>query len=303
MNATPLTRSTAGPRLPEDFRFSQTSLQVFDDCKRRFWLSYMQQTPWPSVQASPIAEHERVMRLGQAFHRLVERAEEGVHSDDDRPSAHDLETPLADWYRAYLQHRPADLPNRHVEVERVLEAPFALDDSAVRLVAKYDLIAADDQSRAVIIDWKTGRKRSDPTSLYRRLQTALYLYVLVEASSRLPWGPIAPEQAEMRYWFVAAPEHPITFRYDTAQHEANRNRIAAIIRRILAGESEADFPKVADTEINRKYLCGFCTYRGLCDRGERATSIDEWEDAESPDIHEAYESIDFGLEDVGELAF
>ncbi len=286
-----------------DFRFSQTSLQVYDDCKRRFWLSYMQQTPWPSVQASPIAEHERVMRLGQAFHRLIERAEAGVPSDDVHQFVNDLEPPLQEWYRAYLQHRPADLPSGHVEVERVLDVPFTLDDSAVRLVAKYDLITAEDQSRAVIIDWKTGRKRSDPSSLQRRLQTALYLYVLVEASSRLPWGPIAPEQAEMRYWFVAAPEHPITFRYDAAQHEANRNRIAAIIRQILAGESEAGFPKVPDTDFNRKYLCGFCTYRGLCDRGERATSIDEWEDTESPDIQDTYEGIDFSLEDVDELAF
>ena len=303
MNATPLARTTAGARLPDEFRFSQTSLQVFDDCKRRFWLSYMQQTPWPSVQASPIAEHERRVRLGQFFHRLIERAEAGVPSDDVQQFVDELEPPLADWFRAYLRHRPADLPSRHVEIERVLDVPFALDGSAVRLVAKYDLIAAEDQSRAVIIDWKTGRRRSDPASLQRRLQTSIYLYVLVEASSRLPWGPIAPEQAEMRYWFVAAPEHPITFRYDAARHEANRRRIGSIVRQILAGESEADFPKVPDTDFSRKYLCGFCTYRGLCDRGERATSIDAWEDAGSPDIQDAYEGVDFGLEDVDELAF
>ena len=303
MNASPLAPRTAGASLPEDFKFSQTNLQVFDDCKRRFWLSYMQQIPWPAVQASPIAEHERVIRLGQAFHRLVERAEEGIRSDDVGAPLEDLETPLAGWFAAYLQHRPGDLPTEHVEIERALDIPLVLESSTVRLVAKYDLIAAGDHGRAVIIDWKTGGKRSNPASLQRRMQTAVYLYVLVEASRRLPWGPVAPEQAEMRYWFVAAPEHPIIFRYDAVQHEANRRRILGIVDEILAGKTEADFPKVHDTPFSRKYLCGFCTYRGLCDRGDRASDINDLDDAESPEVLGTFESMEFGLEDVDELSF
>jgi len=303
MNARPALPPSSGLLLPEDFRFSQTSLQVYDDCKRRFWLSYIQQVPWPAIQASPIAEHERVMRLGQAFHRLVERAEEGVLATDPATPLDTLDMPLATWFRAYLQHRPSNLPAAHTEVERTLDVPLPLDRVAVRLVAKYDLIAAEKQSRAVIVDWKTGGKRPEPATLLRRLQTAVYLYVLVEASSRLEWGPLLPDQVEMRYWFVAAPAHPIVFAYDSAQHEANRRRISAIVSEILASRTEADFPKVPDTEFNRKYLCGFCTYRGLCDRGDRATGLDELDDAEQPDLEEASPAMDFGLDDVDTLAF
>lgn len=303
MNAWPVFPPSSGPLLPEDFRFSQTSLQVYDDCKRRFWLSYIQQVPWPAVQASPIAEHERVMRLGQAFHRLVERAEEGVLAQDSGAPLDGLDMPLAAWFRAYLQHRPNDLPVAHTAVESALDVPLALNGVGIRLVAKYDLIAAEKRGRAVIVDWKTGRKRPEPATLSRRLQTAVYLYVLVEASKRLDWGPILPEQAEMRYWFVAAPEHPIVFTYDSAQHEANRRRINAIVTGILASTTEAEFSKVPDTDFNRKYLCGFCTYRGLCNRGEHATNVAELEDAELLGVEEGYAGMDFGLDDVDALAF
>ncbi len=147
------------------------------------------------------------------------------------------------------------------------------------------------------------------------MQTAVYLYVLVEASARRPWGPVQPEKVEMRYWFVAAPEHPIIFRYDRLQHEANRHRILGIVDEILGGRRAADFPKVADTPFSRKYLCGFCTYRGLCDRGEHASDIDELDDElegemaderkgiEPQEVIAVFETGDFGLADVEELTF
>ena len=60
------------------FTFSQSSLQAYTDCPRRFWLAYVEQLPWPAVEASPIHEHEEQMRLGERFHRLVQRTEVGI---------------------------------------------------------------------------------------------------------------------------------------------------------------------------------------------------------------------------------
>ena len=51
--------------LPPTFSFSQSSLQAYEDCPRRFWLAYVEQLPWPAVEASPIREHEALMRLGE----------------------------------------------------------------------------------------------------------------------------------------------------------------------------------------------------------------------------------------------
>ncbi len=212
--------------LPPTFSFSQSSLQAFEDCPRRFWLAYVEQLPWPAVEASPVQEHEAVMRLGERFHRLVQRAEIGIAPEE---VAAGLEPPLAGWFDAYLAHRPGDLPDAACEIERVLSIPFHLAGAATpettfRLAAKYDLIAAEADGRAVIVDWKTAKRRGDVSMLRHRLQSIVYPYVLVEASAGLPWGPVRPEQVEMRYWFAATPSQPIVFPYDGAQHAAQPRR-------------------------------------------------------------------------------
>lgn len=312
--------------LPATFSFSQSSLQAYEDCPRRFWLAYVEQLPWPSVEASPIQEHEALMRMGERFHRLVQRAEIGI---DAQIIASGLEPPLSTWFDAYVRHRPADLPDQFVEIERVLSinlgtsnerqkvmstampaltsadphSPISNPLSSIRLAAKFDLIAVEKDGRAVIIDWKTARHRADPATLRQRWQSIVYPYVLVEASAALPWGPVRPEQVEMRYWFTAAPGQPITFRYDTAQHDSNRQRLESLVARILAGAHEADFPKVADTPINRKRFCAFCVYRSRCNRGDVAGDLDELEDAEEFFAIDPERALEFTLADVEELAF
>ena len=239
-----LPSATRHLRLPETFAFSQSSLQAYEDCARRFWLAYVEQLPWPAIEAAPVQEYEQLMRLGANLHLLIERAEIGI---DPAQLALGLEQPLAGWFDAYVRHRPADLPSAYIETERVLTIPM----SNYRLAAKFDLITVDGDGRVVIIDWKTARQRTEPGILRRRMQTLVYPYVLVEASAGLPWGPVQPEQVEMRYWFTAAPGQPVIFRYDRAQHDATQALLQQIVGNILAGHTEADFPKAPDTEVNR----------------------------------------------------
>jgi hypothetical protein len=292
--------------LPPEFSFSQSSLQAYVDCARRFWLAYVEQLPWPAVEASPIYEHEELMRMGATFHRLVERSEIGIAPDQ---VAARLVPPLSTWFDAYLTHRPADLPRETVEVERVLAVPFVSKSTstapavAYRLVAKYDLIAADRDGRVVIVDWKTARRRSDPSTVRQRIQSVVYPFVLVEASASLPWGPVRPEQVEMRYWFAAAPTQPIVFRYDAAQHDANRQFLQQLLAAIVAGDGEASFPKVLDTETNRRRLCAYCIYRSRCNRGQAAGDLDALDDAEEFFAVDVDKALEFTLDDVVELAF
>jgi len=315
--------------IPPTFTFSQSSLQAYADCPRRFWLAYVEQLPWPAVEAAPVQEHEALMRQGEHFHRLVQRAEIGI---DPAEVGAALTPPLSTWFAAYRTHRPADLPTQFVEIERALSvtvalpaaadhtrpaereagnaAPLATLQSSIpqsppafRLAAKYDLIAAEQGGRAVIVDWKTASRRSEPATLRQRWQTIVYPYVLVEASAGLPWGPVRPDQVEMRYWFAVAPTQPVSFRYDAAQHDANHRRLLHLLAEIAAGESEADFPKVADTPTNRRRFCAFCIYRSRCNRGEAAGDLEELDDAESFFAVDMERALEFTLEDVEELAF
>lgn len=294
--------TTNQPQLLDTFAFSQSSLQAYVDCPRRFWLAFVDQLPWPALEAAPVEEHERLVRLGSLFHRLVQRAEVGL---DPELLAAELEPPLAGWFQAYLHQRPADLPSEFVEAERVLTIPFGLPTGGknYRLAAKYDLIAAEAGGRVVIIDWKTTRKRTDPATLRSRLQTIVYPYVLVAASANLPWGPLDPEQVEMRYWFTAAPGQPVTFRYDRTQHAANEERLHQLLATILAGQRESDFPTVADTAINRKRFCDFCVYRSRCNRGILAGDLNAVGDTEDLFVVDMQSALEFTLDDVPELAF
>jgi CRISPR/Cas system-associated exonuclease Cas4 (RecB family) len=286
--------------LPATFTFSQSSLQAFDDCPRRFWLAYAQQLPWPAVEAAPVQDHEALMRMGSLFHRLVERAEVGL--DPDRLAA-GLEPPLTTWFDAYLRHRPADLPAEFVEVEKVLTIPFGDGDARYRLAAKYDLIAADSDGAVTIVDWKTNRKRTEPGTLSRRWQTVVYPYVLVEASAHLPFAPVDPARVEMIYWFVNEPRQPVRFRYDSQQHAQNRERLHQLLDAILSGRTEADFPPVPDTEINRKRFCNYCVYRSRCGRGVTAGELDALDDVEDFFVVDETTALEFTLDEVEEMAF
>ena len=288
------------PLLPTTFAFSQSSLQAYADCPRRFWLAYVQQLPWPAVEAAPVEQYEQAMRRGGRFHRLVERSEIGM---DTAQMAAGLTPPLSTWYDAYLRFRPDDLPTAFVDVESVLSIPFGPDGQRYRLAAKYDLIAADEDGRVVIVDWKTTSRRTDPATLSRRLQSVVYPFVLVEASATLPWGPVTPDQVEMRYWFTTEPSRPVTFRYDGAQHDANRARLDALLAQILAGRTEADFPKVPDTEQNRRRLCAFCIYRSRCNRGVDAGDLDDVDDMDELFVVDLEAALEFTLDDIDELAF
>ena len=126
--------------------------------------------------------------------------------------------------------------------------------------------------------------------------------MLVEASAALPWGPVRPEQVELRYWFTAAPAQPVIFVYDSARHNAARVKLEGVLARILEGENEADFPKVVDTEANRRRLCHFCVYRSRCDRGVSAGDVADLVDDEifAPDLDSA---LEFTLDELEPLAF
>lgn len=288
-------------QLPDGFVFSQSNLQTYVDCHRRFCLTYIERLPWPAVEAGPIQEHEYMMRLGEIFHRAVQRTEVGLPPEMVRVQ---LEPPLDEWYDGYLAHRPADLPQDIVEVEAVLSLPVTIGDTGqeVRLAGKFDLLAVEPQRRAIIIDWKTTRKRTAPATLRRRLQSQVYPYLVVEASRYMPWGPLTPSQVEMRYWFTVEPDQPVRFTYDDAQHAANHRLLQRMIAEILAGRTQDDFPMAPDTDANRQRLCAYCAYRSRCDRGivpGDIHAVDDEDDLLAPPSG----GIEFDLADIPELAF
>jgi CRISPR/Cas system-associated exonuclease Cas4 (RecB family) len=285
--------------LPTNFQFSQASLQDYVDCSRRFQLRYVLQLAWPAQEVEPALENEQHMRQGAAFHRLVHRHVLGISAEDLSPAVQ--EPDLRRWWHNYLERGPQELPEaRYPEV--VLSAPVG----DYRLVARYDLVAVEAGRRAVIVDWKTSRKRTKREVLAERLQTKVYPYLLVRAGAHLNGDqPIAPEQVEMIYWFADYPEEPARLGYEAAQYKAEGAYLTSLVEEIV-GLGDEDFPLTAQAQ-----RCKFCPYRSLCRRGVRAGTLDEALDAaldaaqaleDEADAGDAFD-VDIDFEQIAEIAY
>lgn len=177
--------------LPDSFTYSQTSLQDYADCPRRFQLRYLDQLAWPAVEAEPIAENEKRQQEGQLFHRLVQQHLLGLPVDRLTELAN---TPnLERWWRNYVS---ADFGIDGFD--RYTELTLSSPAQNHRLLAKYDLVAIKAGEKAIIFDWKTYAKRPRDEWMAARWQTRLYRSILTLAGSHLNGGrPLVPEQIEM----------------------------------------------------------------------------------------------------------
>ncbi len=272
-------------QLPDNFQFSQSNLQDYVECPRRFELRYIQGLRWPAAEAEPIAEHERHMRQGQVFHHMIHQHQIGIPAATLTPLATDPD--LRSWWQNYLDTDLLETLPANREPEVMLSASLGNH----RLLAKYDLLAIDNE-RAVIVDWKTSRRVPSSEKLAQRLQTIVYRYLLVEAGAVFNDGvPINPEQVEMIYWFAAEPNTTVRFSYDSVTHQTAAEYLHGLAAEI---EARSVFDLTTDT-----HKCHFCTYRSLCERGTRAgafESLDADEDAVTEDF-------DFDFDQIAEVEF
>ncbi|KAF0107293.1 MAG: hypothetical protein FD146_1771 [Anaerolineaceae bacterium] len=262
--------------LPAGFTFSQSSLQDYSDCPRRFQLRYIEQLKWPAVESEPALENERRQQEGQLFHRLVQQRLIGLPADKLTPLASTLD--LRRWWENYLTHPIDDVSGYAQYVEVTLSAPVG----TCRLLAKYDLVAVRD-GRAVIFDWKTSHKRPRDEWMAARMQTRVYRALLVQAGTHLNGGkPFEPEQVEMVYWYADFPSEPARFPYNAAQHKRDWDGLTGIVNEIA---NHRVFPL---TEDEKK--CAYCPYRSYCNRGVAAGTGEELE-TESAEAQINFEQI------------
>ena len=265
---------------------SQSSLQDYLDCARRFKLRYLDRLSYPAVETEPTLENEKHQQEGEYFHRLVQQHLIGIPAEQITKFAN---TPnLQRWWENFL--RDEDLRSLKdlggLYPEATLSAPLG----KYRLLAKYDLIAIEND-KALIYDWKTYRKRPRNEWLSARMQTRVYRALLVNAGAHLHQGrPFEPEQIEMIYWFADFPNEPARFPYTTAQYQRDWDLLIKLSEEI---DSASSYPLTDDRQ-----KCAYCTYRSYCERGIRAGDMDQAE-AEM----EAEELFDVNFEQIGEIEF
>ena len=263
---------------------SQSSLQDYNDCPRRFELRYIQGLSYPALETESALENEKHQQEGEYFHRLAQQQLIGIPAEQIGKLAN---TPnLQRWWVNFLDLRGLKALRRfHPEI--TLSAPLG----KFRLLAKYDLIGLADDGKVFVYDWKTYRKRPKNEWLHARWQTRVYRALLVRASAHLNDGkPFSPEQIEMIYWFADFPSDPARFPYQADQYKRDWDALTRLCEEITTA---SDFPLTDD-----RGKCSYCPYRSYCDRGHRAG---EALDAELET--EAQELFDINFEQIGEIAF
>jgi hypothetical protein len=277
------------------FAFSQSSLQDFVDCRRRFLLRYLRRLAWPALQSEPARENESYFQRGKRFHRLVQQYLLGVPVDRlARLAEADPDENLQRWWDNFTGCLPAEMDGKRY-VETTLAAPLG----SFRLAATYDLVLIGRDGQVVIYDWKTNAHRPRRARLQERLQTRVYPYLIVQAGGTFNGRRgFSPEQVRMIYWFAEPGHAPEVFDYSSQRWEEDERCLLGLVDEIrrLAGHngrpSEENFPMCGSNDA-----CLHCVYRSLCDRGTRG----------GPVVDENYEpeeeNLDFELEQIAEITF
>ena len=265
---------------------SQSSLQDYIDCAQRFKLRYLDRLSYPAAETEPTLENEKHQQEGEYFHRLVQQHLIGIPAEQIAKFANTVN--LQRWWENFQNSK--DLSGLKESARLYTEATLSAPLGKHRLLAKYDLIAVGD-SRAVIYDWKTYRKRPRNEWFAGRMQTRVYRALLVQAGAHLNNGkPFEPEQIEMVYWFADFPDEPARFPYTSAQFARDWDNLLKLSDEVASASS---YPLTEDRQ-----KCLFCTYRSYCERGIRAGDLEQAE-AEM----EAEELFDVNFEQIGEIAF
>jgi CRISPR/Cas system-associated exonuclease Cas4 (RecB family) len=245
--------------LDKHFVFSQSNLQDYLDCPRKFELRHINKIEWPALYCEPYLDFEKEIERGQAFHQMVHQHILGI----DKPPSGKFET-LDFWMKNFIDNNPLSVFN-HIHPEFTL----TVIQNGFRLLAKFDVIAVRHDNTTTIFDWKTSRKMPSSKNLNNRVQTRVYPLVLVEAGSSLVKNnKILPESVSMIYWFPEFPEKPEVIRYSQEQYKKDKTFIKNIIDEIC-DSSDTTFQLTRDEK-----KCTFCNYRSLCDRGVNAGNFE-----------------------------
>jgi hypothetical protein len=264
-----------GMAMLSDFRFSQASLQDFQDCKRRFFYRYVQKLSWPALEAEPALENEQWLRQGAEFHQIVHQYFLGLPVEKLSELA--MGENLRTWWENFLTHMPIASPLK-LFPERI----FTTNLAGYTLLAKFDLLVVDKENGLVIYDWKTSQRPGSRSFLASRMQSKVYPYVVAKTGGVfIEEGVVGPDKIKMIYWYPNRPAEPEAFIYSKNQMVEDEQTILATIEEINSITERSDHSMTED-----RIRCRFCVYRSLCDRGDRAGFFEESELDVSPMLEE-----------------
>ena len=276
----------------KNFHYSQSSLQDFKDCNRRFYLRYIKKIKWPAVQSEPIQENENYIVDGTALHEFIYQYLIGI--PDDKIINTIFSSRVNIWWDNFLSLIKNDSSFANDRFLRLPEFTLVGMIGGYKLIAKYDLLVIQPDGIVFIYDWKTSQKKPKREWLTNRIQTKIYPALFLLSGQHLIRNEINPDDVTMNYWFANQSGQVESIEYSESKFNQDLNDLKDLITAIdqsAMSQTEIDFPVTEDT-----HKCGFCVYRSLCGTGVQAGSLDDYQDDTIEEI-----SIDF--DQINEVHF
>lgn len=246
-----------------DFTFSQSNLQTFTYCRRRFYLRYVKKLIWPAQLVSD-QQYAQDRDAGVRFHRLVHQHFLGFDQTLLRKvAAADPDPRLVGWLEAFFASRMSRL-----EDELFPEALYTTTLADHPLSAKVDLLQIDAGS-IKIFDWKTSRQLPKRSSLQKQAQSKVYPLVVSRVFDEKNLLNL-----KMVYWEANFPEQVIeinSFQSDWQKYELEITDSIALILSLKLEEFIA-------TPDERK--CSWCEYLSYCQRGKATQNNEDFEETD-----------------------
>ncbi len=268
---------------------SQSNLQDFSECPRRFQLKVIENISWPAAYLEPLSQLEQATEIGNKFHQLCHQFFSGI---DHESLSRTISNPNLKimWENFSIFAKEIQTENRFSEI--ILSTPFM----GHQLIAKYDLVLRTGDDKFIIYDWKTSSHKPSRTILSQRYQTFIYPLIFTKAGDSIfRTDPPSPKNISMNYWYPMSSAPEEIFPYSDRQYSENIDQLSTIISKIdELIESSISFPLTDDRSI-----CAKCVYRSLCERGVQGGTLDPFTEIEQEDLS----SFHFELDNISEIEF
>lgn len=263
----------------EKMYFSQSSLEIFNQCRLKFKKRYIDRLYWRNWVLG--SEESIRTEKGRLFHLLAYRF--FLNMDCEPGNITDEYKELQDWMRnlkSFVELNPVGL--YHPEFELKMSA------DGLKLQAKYDLIVIEEGYRAIIYDWKVQDKPLNRKHLEGCFQTVVYRYMLAKAGRTVSGFDIQPENISMVYWQPNHPNMPVRIDYSSELFRQDEWFVKHEINKIM----NCDFgsPAIKTTDPN---ICRHCEFCSICNGFQPEKDEFEFED----------EDLDLSWDTEEELGF
>ena len=268
---------------------SQSNLQDFSECPRRFELKIIDNISWPAAYLEPLSQLEQATDIGNKFHQLCHQFFTGIDQDS---LSHTISNPDLKIMWEKFSTFAKDLQDENRFSEIILSTPFL----GHQLIAKYDLLLKTNYGKFIIYDWKTSSRKPTRTLLSQRYQTFLYPFIFVKSGNSIfNSEQTFPKNISMNYWYPMSSDPEETFPYSDTLYSENTAHLTQVISQIDGYiNSGKPFPLTNDRK-----LCGKCVYRSLCERGIQASKLDLFTEIDGEDLSGVY----FDLDNISEIEF